>query len=228
MNPAHWGLSLRFPALSGSPALPSPCLPARGGGGRGRHHLLQVSHGSHGSNSMEASHTTVNVGGGLERAQCAVVHRPPEVDRGRGQTVQSGCCRLPRPRAGCSWGQGESDGVSASAQGEGEGVLSPFQMPPLWDGGGIIAGELRVDPNCQRLPSVPSGPSTAPPPVRRRVVCRSQMASTRQHNKSLVSGTTSAFRLRSDKRLVELDLQRTQCQADTTPLSYSSQALQVL
>ena len=54
------------------------------------------------------------------------------------------------------------------------------------------------------------------PPVRRRVVCRSQMSSTSQHNKSLVSGTTGAFRRRSDKRLVELDLQRPQCQADTS------------
>ena len=37
------------------------------------------------------------------------------------------------------------------------------------------------------------------PPPRIRVVCGSQMASTCQHNKSLVSGTTGAFRLRSDK-----------------------------
>ena len=39
-------------------------------------------------------------------------------------------------------------------------------------------------------------------------MCWSQMASTRQHNKSLVSGTIGAFRLRSDKGLVGLDLQR--------------------
>ena len=71
---------------------------------------------------------------------------------------------------------------------------------------------------------------TAPfrPPVRRREVCWSQMASTRQHNKSLVSGARDAFSLCSDKWLVELELQRTQCQADTVPLSCSSQALQVL
>ena len=53
-------------------------------------------------------------------------------------------------------------------------------------------------------------------------MCWSQMASTRQHNKSVVCGTLGAFRLHSDKRLVELDLQRTQCQADTMPLSCSS------
>ena len=49
----------------------------------------------------------------------------------------------------------------------------------------------------------------------------SQRASTRQHNKSLVGGTICAFRLRSDKRPVELDFQRTQCHADTVPLSCS-------
>ena len=43
----------------------------------------------------------------------------------------------------------------------------------------------------------------------KRVVCGSQMASTRQHNKSIVSGTIGTFRLCSNKRLVELDLQRT-------------------
>ena len=58
-------------------------------------------------------------------------------------------------------------------------------------------------------------------------MCWSQMASTRQHNKSLVSGTIGAFRLCNDKWLVELDLQRTHCQADTMPLSCSLQALQV-
>ena len=57
--------------------------------------------------------------------------------------------------------------------------------------------------------------------VRRRVVCWSQMASTHQHNKSLVSGTIGAFRPRSDKWLVDWDPQRTQCQTDTIPLSCS-------
>ena len=63
-------------------------------------------------------------------------------------------------------------------------------------------------------------------PVQRRAVCWSQMAGTRQHNKSLVSGARGAFRLCSDKWLV--DWERTQCQADTMPLSCLSQALQVL
>ena len=42
-------------------------------------------------------------------------------------------------------------------------------------------------------------------PVRRRVVCRSQRTSARQHKKSLVSGTVGAFRLCSDKRLDPLE-----------------------
>ena len=40
-------------------------------------------------------------------------------------------------------------------------------------------------------------------------MCWSQMASTRQHNKSLISGTIGAFRLYSDKWLVELELHGT-------------------
>ena len=44
MNHAHWGLSLRFPTLSGSPALSLPCLPRlrRGWGGGGLWHEAMV------------------------------------------------------------------------------------------------------------------------------------------------------------------------------------------
>ena len=59
---------------------------------------------------------------------------------------------------------------------------------------------------CNACPQkVPASTRIRPPtPVRRRVACRSQMASTRQHNKSLVSGIIGALRLCSDKRQVGL------------------------
>ena len=70
----------------------------------------------------------------------------------------------------------------------------------VWGGGGACA-PLGAPP---RRTSGHDG--RPPPPVRRCVACRSQRASTRQHNKSLVSsGTTGAFRLRSDQRPVAPD-----------------------
>ena len=60
----------------------------------------------------------------------------------------------------------------------------------------------------------------AAPPVWRRVVCWSERTSSRQHNKTLVSGTAGAFRRCSDKRLDQFsDVPRTQCQTDTMSLS---------
>ena len=51
------------------------------------------------------------------------------------------------------------------------------------------------------------------PPVWRRVVCRSQQTSSRQHKNSLLSGVIGAFRLHSDP-------QRTQCQVHTMFMSF--------
>ena len=46
------------------------------------------------------------------------------------------------------------------------------------------------------------------PPVWRRVVCRSQQTSSRQHKNSLLSGVMGAFRLHSEKRLDHLRTHR--------------------
>ena len=72
-------------------------------------------------------------------------------------------------------------------------------------------------------------PDNDPPPVRRRVVCWSQEASTRQHNKSLVSGTMGAFRLCSDRRLVQWQTDREHSVTLThVPFLFPSGALQAL
>ena len=62
---------------------------------------------------------------------------------------------------------------------------------------------IHIAPMCcpRRRPQAYGPPLSPPPPrVRRRVVCRSQRASTRQHKKILVSGTIGAFRLEKKNR----------------------------